>query len=395
MLEKLPEDECCGCMACVNVCPKDIIGIRKDILGFSYPHIINSENCINCNQCNTVCPCKNQNKYSSNVGEVLCAYNKDDNERVFSSSGGIFPLLCKRVLKEGGVCYGVSFQNDFQTHFQRVDRLEELHYILSSKYTEADMGLIYRQVKADLLDGKQVVFSGSPCQTHALKNYLGRDYTNLLLIDLFCYGIPSTEVWKKWLLHISNGRQPVFVDFRDKTHGWHNYSLRIDFSDGTSYCEPKAHDKYIATFSKGAYIRKSCYNCQLKAFPRVSDITLGDFQELKEVFPEAIPDKGWSMVKINSDRGKEAFDSISNSTEFYVVSAEKMDSIHPGIGLPSPMHPNRMYLEQHIDDTDIESLLTKYASLTAEMKFRQSVTRIKHKTKNILQKIGLIGKTSR
>lgn len=390
MFEPLPEYDCCGCMACVNACPKDIIAINKDKLGFSYPYLQSPGQCINCNRCNVVCPNKKTIEYSLNVGEVICAYNKNTDERLYSSSGGIFPLLCKNVISQGGICYGVAFKDDFQTEFIRIHNNEDLKTIFSSKYLEAEKGLIYRKVKQDLIEGKIVLFSGSPCQVYGLKGFLQKDYTNLLLVDLFCYGIPSPVIWDRWIQYIAAGRNPVFVDFRDKTYGWDNYSLRIVFSDGTSYCEPKAHDKYIATFSKGAFIRKSCYNCHLKAFPRVSDITLGDFQELKEIYPEENPHAGWSMIKIHTVKGQAVFEEIKNDVEFHIVTGEVIDSVHPGIGSPSQIHPNRARLEEHIDDMSIEKLLTKYASLTTEMKFEQFFSKIKHKTKVALQQIGII-----
>lgn len=389
MFEPLEKDECCGCMACLNVCPRDVISICKDSLGFSYPVIQNTDKCINCNRCNDVCPLKKKRHFTTNVGQVLCTYNKDADERVYSSSGGIFPLLCKAVLESGGICYGVAFNAQFKPEYLRVDNIVNLKHILSSKYAEAEKGIVYRQVKHDLSEGKKVLFSGTPCIVYGLKEYLKKDYENLILVDLFCYGIPSPEIWQRWLKYISNGKEPVFVDFRDKSRGWDNYSLRVDYSDGTTYCEPKARDKYIATFSKGAFIRQSCYKCTLKAFPRASDITLGDFQELKEIFPKENPRLGWSMVRINTAHGKEVFDAISDKIVSYVVKGEIMDTIHPGIGSSSTKHPNREVFEQNLDKMEIDSLLRKYASLTMKMKINNRVYTVKKTVKKILRATGI------
>ena len=387
MFEPLNVTECCGCMTCVNICPKDVIAWKRDKMGFSYPVVSYPDKCIHCNKCNDLCPNKREWDYSINVGEVLCAYNHNKQERLFSSSGGIFPLLCKSILRQGGVCYGVSFQEDFQPHHVRIDHMKNLQAILSSKYAESKIGYIYRLVKNDLKENKLILFSGTPCQIYGLKHFLGRTYDNLLLIDLFCYGIPSPTVWQKWIQYVSAGRTPVFVDFRDKSRGWDNYSLKMVFSDGSLYCEPKASDLYIATFSKGAFIRKSCYQCKLKAFPRASDITLGDFQELGEIFPEADPFAGWSMVRLNTEKGRTLFESISDQVKYTVAPAEIMDSVHPGIGSPSPKHPHREELEKHIDDLDVNTLLKRYATLTFRMKLRQHGSKVKKIIKNSLSGI--------
>lgn len=390
MFHELPKDQCNGCMACINVCPKNIISVKKDKLGFAYPFLNEPEKCINCNRCNDVCPSRKKHKITTNVGEVICGYNRNQEDRYSSSSGGIFPLLCRTILSSSGVCYGVSFNENFETHHIRIFSESDIRLISSSKYVEAGREYIFRSVEEDLKTGIIVLFSGTPCQAYGLKAFLRKDYSNLICVDLLCYGIPSPIVWNKWLEYISNGRRPVYVDFRDKTIGWNNYSLRIDFEDGSSYCKPKAEDYYIATFSKGAYIRRSCYACKLKAFPRASDITLGDFQELKELSPDADPKNGWSMIRINTDKGKELFNQVKEYIVFNIVDADIMNSIHPGIGASSPKHPNREKVEALIDNVDIKKILAKYASLTPEMKIRQKTADIKRNIKHMLKRFGII-----
>lgn len=57
------KSECCGCSACVVVCPISHSGDRKaismvrDECGFLYPRI-NRNNCVRCNKCISVCPMK-------------------------------------------------------------------------------------------------------------------------------------------------------------------------------------------------------------------------------------------------------------------------------------------------------------------------------------------------
>ncbi len=51
------KEECCGCTACVSVCPQKAITMIEDDEGFLYP-VINETRCIQCYLCVTACPIK-------------------------------------------------------------------------------------------------------------------------------------------------------------------------------------------------------------------------------------------------------------------------------------------------------------------------------------------------
>ena len=51
--------ECCGCSACMFVCPKSAITMREDTEGFLYPSI-DKEKCIGCKRCIAVCPLRHR-----------------------------------------------------------------------------------------------------------------------------------------------------------------------------------------------------------------------------------------------------------------------------------------------------------------------------------------------
>lgn len=51
------EAECCGCGACVSVCPRDAIEMRPDRYGFLYPEI-DEGRCVRCLMCLKVCAFK-------------------------------------------------------------------------------------------------------------------------------------------------------------------------------------------------------------------------------------------------------------------------------------------------------------------------------------------------
>ena len=51
------KEECCGCGACLNICPVEGIVMQSDEEGFEYPVVIENK-CIRCYQCIKACPTK-------------------------------------------------------------------------------------------------------------------------------------------------------------------------------------------------------------------------------------------------------------------------------------------------------------------------------------------------
>ena len=50
--------DCCGCSACVAVCPVKALRMVVDEEGFYYPEL-NENKCVKCYQCTKVCSLKN------------------------------------------------------------------------------------------------------------------------------------------------------------------------------------------------------------------------------------------------------------------------------------------------------------------------------------------------
>lgn len=52
---------CCGCTACMSVCPVEAILMEPDQEGFLYP-LVDQSKCIKCYKCLKVCAFKNDQK---------------------------------------------------------------------------------------------------------------------------------------------------------------------------------------------------------------------------------------------------------------------------------------------------------------------------------------------
>ncbi|MFT0373777.1 4Fe-4S dicluster domain-containing protein [Bacteroides thetaiotaomicron] len=112
MIEIIDKHNCCGCSACVQACPKQCISFDEDDQGFRYP-LVNKKLCIDCHLCEKVCPCLNQNEPRKPL-IAYAAINPNDDIRMESSSGGIFTMLAEVVIDEGGVVFGVRFDESWE-----------------------------------------------------------------------------------------------------------------------------------------------------------------------------------------------------------------------------------------------------------------------------------------
>lgn len=230
--------DCCGCEACVQACPKHCIDFVSDSQGFGYPRV-NENMCVNCGVCNKVCPILNVDEYSlPKTTPAYATYNKSDEQRKTSSSGGIFTLLASNVIGKEGVVFGATFDNDWNVVHNYADKVELIEPLKRSKYVQSRIGESYKQVKAFLAKGKQVMFVGTPCQIAGLKHYLRKDYDNLLTVDVVCHGVPSPMIWQKYLMekkveiaskhHVASLKDVEFtsVSFRDKVKSWRRFHRR-------------------------------------------------------------------------------------------------------------------------------------------------------------------------
>lgn len=227
--------QCNGCMACYNICPVECIQMEINQEGFWYPKI-ESEKCIKCNRCSNICPL-NMKKSNNEVRVAYAAMHKNLQVRLGSSSGGVFPALAKSILKNKGVVFGPDFDDRWNLHHVAIHNLEDLHKLCGSKYVQSKIGDSYQEVKKYLEEGKRVLFTGTPCQVAGLKQYLRKDYENLICQDIACHGVASPFVLKKYMefrqKKVRTNVRRMF--FRHKKYGWKTYSLLFEYSNNKEY----------------------------------------------------------------------------------------------------------------------------------------------------------------
>ncbi len=316
------KEMCCGCSACVNCCPKKCITMKEDREGFLYPEV-NRQECTNCGLCEKVCPVLNKTELSGDT-RAYAVFACEDGIREKSSSGGVFSLLAEQVLCEGGYVFGCAFDAKLKAEHIGITDYSELKRLQGSKYVQSDLKSSFHTVKQLLEEGKQVLFSGTACQMEGLKKFLGKHYESLLLVDVVCHGVPSPKVWEQYKEYQERIYDAKIsgLSFRDKSKGWKDYRVRLNFENGQTYVSRSWDDIYMKSFIKNLISRPSCYDCKFRQWHRESDITLGDFWGVEQVLPQWNDDKGISLVLIHSEKGQRMLQSISEKLRIKEVEKE-------------------------------------------------------------------------
>ena len=306
MIVILDKKDCSGCGACSNICPHNCISMYYDEEGFLYPKV-DIEKCIDCHLCEKICPLKKPLQSIRKPLDIKAAINENEAIRLQSSSGGIFSLLADYVLDSGGVVIGASYTEDWNVEHIVVSSKTELKQLRGSKYVQSQTKNIFKQVLKLLLEGKLVLFSGTPCQISGLKSFLNKEYDNLITIEIFCHGVPSTLVYKKYIKEICKGEPISHVNMRAKPEGWKQYHFAIN-----NYSVSWRNDLYMKAFVENLTLRPSCYNCKHKDGRSGSDIGLGDFWGVKAKHKELDDDKGLSLIFLYSEKGKSILEKIAS-----------------------------------------------------------------------------------
>lgn len=287
--------------------------MQSDEEGFLYP-VISQEKCIHCKKCENVCPILHK-PVSFPMESAFGCYAKNKEEQMSSTSGGIFAVLARKILSEGGIVCGAAFNDNLEVAHIIIDDEKELYRIKGTKYVQSRIGNIFPKLKQVLEAEKKVLFSGTPCQVSGLKTYLGKEYENLLCVDLICHGVPSPEVWKRYLEEIAGENQIKNVIFRNKEAGSSITTIDYQLCNGEIKKEIYGESPYIKGFIQNLYIRLSCVSCQFKGTKRCSDMTIGDFWSIKEYHPEFSNDYGTSAVILHSKKGQQWFEKCNDDLE--------------------------------------------------------------------------------
>ncbi len=367
MIDVKNKVDCCGCNACGDICAQNAISFKADEEGFWYPSV-DKNKCTDCGLCEYTCPIININtlkKNDFNEPECYAAINKNVEARFGSASGGLYSVLAEKTLRDGGYVAGVKFNDDYSLRFVIINDKSELKTIRGSKYLQADAQGFYRAVKDLLIKGERVFVCGCPCQMAALRAYLHKEYDNLIIADIICLGINSPKIFRRYLDYQEEKYGSKIIDFKAKNKelGWKNLTSKIIFADGRVLYDTKDTNYYTIGFTDFKLIsRPSCYECKFKGFPRIADITIGDFWGIDKIDKEMDDDLGTSAVIINSKKGKAYYETLEKNVKEKGTTLNDIIRNNPAIIEPikSTVGINRDVFYKDLNELASESIVKKY-----------------------------------
>lgn len=375
------KDRCTGCTACVAICPKSAINMCENEKGFLYPSI-EEELCVNCGLCKKVCPIDSiLSRNDETYPRVYAVKHKNDEVRKKSSSGGTFTAISDYVLEKGGVIYGCVYDENMVAKHIRIDNRVERNKCCGSKYVQSNLsnGEIFLCVKNDLDNRILVLFSGTPCQIDGLLNYLGRNYQNLITLDLVCRGVPSPKLFREHIDILEkrmNSTVSKYVN-RSKMVKWGTHIELVGFENGYEEYKSTLSQAWKRIFHMHCALRDSCYECKYVSINRVADITIADFWGIEKSVPEFKDDLGVSLVLINNHKIEQYKMEMFEDTELMEIR----DKYYIQPALKSPLE----YPEKYDDFWDLykkkgySGVIKKYANCSFVGEIKEIVKKIIYK----------------
>lgn len=402
MINIIDKSLCNGCNTCTVACPIDeCITMNMDKEGFFYPNV-NMQTCIDCDLCEKVCPYIPEKLLTKKEPQrlekplVYASYSKNHEVRVDSTSGGIFSELAFKMFDQNGYVGGAVYNEDNSVSHILTNERSKLDEIRSSKYIYSLTDELFPEVKKQLKAGNKVLVCGAPCQISGLYTFLKKDYENLITCDFICKSVNSTKVFQKYIEWLENKYQSKAkkIKAKDKTTGWHRFSMRVDFENGKSYVADRYNDPFFVGYLQTElFTMEACFNCQFRGFPRPADITLADFWGIENVDKSMDQDLGTSLIIVNSEKGKEYYESLGDaivSKEFTLKDAEPGNRALYEDALNRVDRDLREAFYKDLDKYPFDEIAKKYFPMpTFKRKIMRKLSRFK-KAFSFLSKVGFM-----
>ena len=372
-IECLNREECCGCTACYQKCPKKAIKIEENEEGFLYP-VIDKEKCINCGLCKKVCPQLDSiNVVDNNYPKAYAMYNTNNEELIKSSSGGIFSVIANEILNKQGIIYGASYDKDLNVNHIRIIDVNNLDKLRGSKYVQSNINDTYKLAENDLKAGKKVLFSGTPCQIKGLKKYLNKDYENLYTCDLVCHGVNNKKLFHKYIDYLSNKFKSKVIEynFRLKKNGHWGLLAEAITQNGKKHIINPDFDPYYSNFLESSTYRENCYSCKYASYNRVSDITLADYWGIASIHPDFYKKEGCSLILINTKKGEELITRIDKNLKKIPTKIDLASKKNKNLKRPSIRNRKRDSIYKDIENLNANEYIKK--KLTVSYTFKKII----------------------
>lgn len=385
MISNCEKNMCCGCTACLSICPQKCISMVSDEEGFLYPSV-DKDLCVECGACEKVCPIQNPIQETPAEQKACILRSRDISIRKNGAAGGFFYSLGCQVIKNGGVVWGVILDDAFHAMHMSTSSEGDLAKYAGSKYMQSVVGVnTFRSIKADLNNGRQVLFSGTPCQVEGLLSFLNKDYENLITVDMVCHSVPSPMIFDKYLQYISKkyNEKIVNVRFRDKKYGYSFPTMKIIGNKrGEFYNRGMESDPWLRAYFSNICDRPSCYNCHFRKRFRRSDFTIWDCNTVAKDAPSFNDGLGATKVLIHTKKGRQILNSIQESYDIIETRPDQIINRNSAMFVSIPKNNNREKFFTDANNMDGYSLIKTWFPITWKHN-------LKHAARVVLRAIGV------
>ena len=316
---------------------------------------------------------------------IFAFKNKKETE---SASGGAFVTIAKYLLEEYKnrvSIYGVSFDENMDVLHERIITEQDLWKLQGSKYVQSNIGSAYKQAEKDLIDGRVVLFSGTPCQIAGLNSFLDKSKVNrknLITIDIICHGTPAQRIWKsfqEWIETLFKSQIDRF-SFRYSKARWKRYTVYVKFKNGKELINSYEARLYTDMFLKKIMMRNACYRCRFSNLDRVSDITIGDFWGIEKVVPKFGFRDNVSEVLVSTEKGQKIIDVLAEYEGILLQECCSNDFLkyQHNLNRPTEEPQEASQFQRDFQEKDMEYILKKYAGYSLSGKIKYYIIRLYH-----------------
>ena len=366
------KEKCCGCTACVNICPVSAIHMERDAEGFLYP-MIDERKCMHCDLCEKVCAFKKTSAIINHnfITEAYAVRSSDKNILVDSTSGGAFTMISNVILAQNGFVVGCTYSEDcYHVTYSIADSETLRNKMRGSKYIQAEASTMFQDVKALLEQEKIVLFTGTPCFAEGLLSYIPEKLRErLYTCAIVCHGSPSPLIWKTYLEEQESIEKSKITSFRFRDK---NKQKSVAVTKEGKVIDIRT---YLDLYYSNCIMRPCCYTCKYATPSRSVDLTIGDFWGIEKALPEWETTDA-SLVLVHSYKGKEIMDKCREQMLIHKCQLE--DALQDNLRKPTERPPKRDRLWKAFDNKGIKSVLKKYTSNSFYFRWKKKVKSILH-----------------
>lgn len=376
----LSKEECCGCTACLAVCPVEAITMTKDQEGFAYP-VVDQERCIKCGLCGRMCAFANHETPKPHINTAYVAKHRDTGVRMNSRSGAVFVAMSDWILSMKGVVYGCVLDHNLHAVHCRATSQEQRDLMCKSKYVQSDMTGIIPMIAQDLQQGRYVMYSGTGCQVDGVLSALYTkkvDCSRLYTVDIVCHGVPSPLLFEEYIAWIEHRYEAAVTtfQFRDKEAcGWDGHVESFTVNGKKHYST-----RYREIFYTNMGLRPSCYHCKNCTVERKADLTIADAWGIKKALPGFNDNRGVSMFLVQSEKGNQLLEKIRDACDVAELPLQSM--MQYNMQRPSAPRGNREEFWNVLWKKGFGELVKQYGTLSLS---RRITSAIKYQVRRVVQ----------